>query len=83
MGNIQGGFNGAIYCWLVELEKEMLGNNGRLPDTVYHQIDGGSENANWETLGFGELLVAKGLTKKVVITRLPVGHTHEVRLIFP
>jgi hypothetical protein len=24
-----------------------------------------------------ELLVAKGLCKRVVVTRLPVGHTHE------
>jgi hypothetical protein len=24
-----------------------------------------------------ELVIARGLTKKIVITRLPVGHTHE------
>jgi hypothetical protein len=28
-------------------------------------------------LGICELLVARRLTKKVVLTRLPVGHTHE------
>jgi hypothetical protein len=44
------------------------------------QIDGGSENANASTLALAEYLVYRRLTRKVVITRLPPGHTHEVRL---
>jgi len=77
-GNIEGKFNLSAYCWLMELEKEYDANESRLQDVIYHQTDGGSENANWETLALAELLIIKGLTKKVVITRLPVGHTHEV-----
>jgi hypothetical protein len=41
------------------------------------QIDGGSENTAKTMLGICELLVAKGLTKKIILSRLPVGHTHE------
>jgi hypothetical protein len=70
--------NLAIYCWLDCLERQFLAKN-RLPDTIYHQIDGGSENTSKATLAMAELLVAKGLTRKVVLTRLPPGHTHEVR----
>ena len=48
-----------------------------LPETVYHQFDGGSENANASTVCIAELLVHRGLCRRVVLTRLPVGHTHE------
>jgi hypothetical protein len=96
--------NIAIHSWLYALEKEME-EHGKLQDTVYHQIDGGNENANLITIAIAELLVHRGLTKKVstttlglflipviylifphtshtiplqvVLTRLPVGHTHE------
>jgi hypothetical protein len=50
---------------------------GRLPDTLYWQIDGGGENANATVIAYAELIVIKNLCKKIVITRLPVGHTHE------
>ena len=74
--NIKTGTNVAIHSWLAVLENQ-LQSNGKLPDTIYHQIDGGSENANLATIAVAELLVYRGLTKKVVLTRLPVGHTHE------
>ena len=47
------------------------------PDVVYYQVDGGSENATKAVLGIAELIVARGLCKRIVVTRLPVGHTHE------
>ncbi len=40
-------------------------------------MDGGSENANKYIMCICELLVSMNVTKKIVITRLPVGHTHE------
>ena len=49
----------------------------RLPDTIYYQIDGGSENTAKCVIAMCELLVARRLTKKIVLTRLLVGHTHE------
>jgi len=74
--NLKGTCNTAIHCWLMTLEAEYI-DKGKLPDTIYHQIDGGSENIAKTVLAVSELLVAKRLTKKVVLTRLPVGHTHE------
>ena len=47
------------------------------PDIFYHQIDGGPENSNQFLLAMCELLVALKLVRKIVLTRLPVGHTHE------
>jgi hypothetical protein len=73
---VKKGFNVAAYAWLSELEKEYKANGGSLPSTIYHQVDGGSENATAATIALAELLVHRGLTKKIVITRLPVGHTH-------
>ena len=75
--NLKGGSNSAIHCWLLSLEKEYKSNKNKLPSTLYHQIDGGSENTAKATLAVAELLVARRLTKRVVISRLPVGHTHE------
>ena len=49
---------------------------GKVPDTFFYQVDGGSENANLLTLGMCELIVALGITKRIVLTRLLVGHTH-------
>ena len=66
--NVKPGSNLAIYVWLSQLEALMQGNGGKLPDTVYLQIDGGAENANFSLLAIAELLVAKKLTRKVIIT---------------
>jgi hypothetical protein len=49
---------------------------GKLPDTIYYQIDGGSENTAKAVLYICELLIIRRVTKKIVITRLIVGHTH-------
>jgi hypothetical protein len=81
--NLSAGSNLANYCWLhsleIEYKKNMAATHNAigLPDTLYHQIDGGSENTAKATLALCELLVAKRLTRKVVLSRLPVGHTHE------
>ena len=76
-GNCGKGSNVAIYTWLRELEKVYDENEKRLPDTLHFQIDGGSENANSTFIALAELLIHRGLTKKIVLTRLPPGHTHE------
>jgi hypothetical protein len=75
--NIGGGANLAIHTWLLSLEAYYEAHDHRLPPVLYHQIDGGPENANTEFYGICALLVASGLVDRVVLTRLPVGHTHE------
>jgi hypothetical protein len=42
-----------------------------------YKVDGGSENTAKAALAISELLVARRLTRKIVLTRLMVGHTHE------
>jgi len=43
----------------------------------FGKVDGGSENTAKAALAICELLVARRLTRRVVLTRLLVGHTHE------
>ena len=74
--NIRTGANLAIHTFLCTLE-DTLKEEGCLPDTIFLQIDGGSENTAKCVLGVCELLVARRVTKKLVLSRLIVGHTHE------
>ena len=64
---------------MCELEDRAHKNGGELPETIYHQIDGGSENACNAWLAIAELIIAQRLTnvQKIFLTRLCVGHTHE------
>ena len=66
-----------IFCLLRELERWRDNNNGNYPQIWYIQVDGGSENANKYVLAALEFLVIKRVVQKIIITRLPVGHTHE------
>lgn len=75
--NIKGGSNLAAHSWLLSLERRYKENGNKLPDTIYHQIDGGPENATHLAHALCELMVSKRLTKKIVLSRLMVGHTHE------
>ena len=65
-----------IHALLLALE-EVKRDEGKLPDTIYYQIDGGPENTAKCVLAMCELIVARRLTKKIIISRLPVGHTRE------
>ena len=73
---VKDDFNLAAHCLLLSLE-DRIQRKGRLPDTIFIRIDGGSENANKYLLALCEWIVAAGLTKKITLSRLPVGHTHE------
>lgn len=80
-GSVKSGADLVITCILTQLEKRIQ-KFGRLPPTVYIQIDGASENCNQYVLAICELLVASKLTEHVFLSRLPVGHTHEGDLEF-
>jgi len=73
--NLSNTANIQIHTLLLSLE-DVYNKEGRLPYTCYFQIDGGSENTAKVVLIICELIVAKGLTKRIVLTRLMVGHTH-------
>jgi hypothetical protein len=78
--NYNTGANHAIECLLQILqqlselyeEKKM-----KWPDTLYLQLNGGSENKNRYTLAICHLLLSAGLFKKTKLGFLYVGHTHE------
>ena len=72
---ISNGMNVQIHSFLHTLEY-IIETEGKLPDVVYYQIDGGSENVAKVVLVICELIISQGLTKKLVLTRLLVGHTH-------
>lgn len=73
---LPGNRNLAIHCFLMQLERR-IDRDGRLPKTIYYQVDGGSENANKTVLAVCEMLIAMGLTERIEYCRLMVGHTHE------
>lgn len=75
--NIKKGGNLTIYCFLRQLEAWRERHDGKFPEQIYFQVDGGSENANKYVLAFLEYLVSRRITRKVVYSRLPTGHTHE------
>lgn len=70
-----------IFCLLNELERWYHEHNCLFPETWYIQVDGGSENANKYVLACLEYLVTKRMVRKIYLTRLPVGHTHEVSIL--
>jgi len=74
---IHKGANLTSYIILDQIDKFRERNEGRLPENIYIQLDGGGENANETLLGLLELLVAKNVAKMILFSRLPVGHTHE------
>ena len=64
--NVANGANLQIHTFLESLEKVMEEEHD-LPDTLFIQIDGGSENTAKAVLGICELLVAKGIFVCVIM----------------
>ncbi len=74
--NVSKGTNVTIYCILRQLESFHI-RHGCYPETLYLQVDGGSENANHYLLALLELFAVKRCCREVYYTRLHAGHTHE------
>lgn len=73
--NVINNANMQIHSLLMSLERvyeQRKKADKAFPATIYYQIDGGSENTAKAVYAMCELLVAKGLTKTIVISRLPV-----------
>jgi len=70
----------ALTVIVAEIMKRMqhcLDKDIPFPTTLFLQVDGGSENASKAFYGFMEYLVREKVFKRIEVTRLPVGHTHE------
>jgi hypothetical protein len=75
-GNVTKSANLTAHIILCEIEDFMKDNNNIPPEEIYIQIDGGAENSNKLIVIVCELLVVKRLARLIVLSRLPVGHTH-------
>ena len=76
MNTVGKSANLTCFCILRSIEMFYEKHN-RFPETIYIQIDGGSENANATVLALCELLVIKRFGRVIHLTRLPPGHTHD------
>lgn len=75
--NIKHGTNIVIEC-LHHVFVDYWKNRGYIPSVIYLQMDNTSkQNKNKYMLGFLACLVAWGVCRQVVLSFLPVGHTHE------
>ncbi len=69
----------AIHCMLLQIERRLSRDaelNRKSPDTLFSQMDGGSENYNKTTLAIYVLLVACGVFKTIICCRMSRGHGH-------
>jgi hypothetical protein len=87
--NMRNDGNEGIHCFLLHLanrleESHVDEEKKFLPQTLYIQSDGGGQFNNKTTLAILAFIVARrvGGIKKIVFSRLPVGHTHDVFYIF-
>jgi hypothetical protein len=67
---VSKGANLTIYC-ILDCIESFYKRHYYYPETLYLQVDGGSENANKFLLGILELLVIKRVCKDCWFTRLP------------
>jgi len=69
--NVPNGGNLGVHTFLLGLERIFLKEKA-LPSTIYHQIDGGSENTSKVFIAICELLVVRRLCTKLVLTRYEI-----------
>jgi hypothetical protein len=74
--NVYSAANMQMHTLLLALEDAYRTKDG-IPPIVFIQIDGGPENISKAMIAMCELLVARGICKRIILSRLMVGHTHE------
>lgn len=76
LDHISLGANATIYTLLCALEEE-YNSSSCLPKTLYVQIDGGSENANYAVLAWMEILIYINVgIVEIWVSRMRTGHNH-------
>jgi hypothetical protein len=79
--HVVSGFNLNCHVILSEIFRRMkhCHDNGIMfPTELFIQVDGGSESTAKAMFGLCEYLIDEGIFRRVELSRLPVGHTHEV-----
>ena len=74
--SVRSGVSYMIHCVHSEI-KRCIDAKLPLPEKIYLQIDGASDNTGYAVMAALEHLVAAGLCTVIEVWRLPVGHTHE------
>ena len=75
--SVASGVSYMIHCVHLEI-KRCIDAGMKLPDKIYLQIDGASDNPAYAMYAALEHLIGQGLCSVIEVWRLPVGHTHEV-----
>ena len=74
--HISLGANTTIHTLLCAIEEEYIAN-GSIQKTIFIQIDGGSENANYALLAWMEILIYLDIgIEEIWVIRMRVGHNH-------
>ena len=78
---IKAGGNFAVHALARTIEhlrvrRQEQGHTG-LPPTLYLQLDNASDNKNTNVMAFCDYLVTTGVFRKIKVSFLLVGHTHE------
>lgn len=71
--SVPKGANQTIYCILHQIEIWRDSHQGRYPEEIFIQVDGGGENANQWVLGMLELLATKRIVKTVSSSFFSLG----------
>ena len=75
--NLKQGHNVTIQALHEVLRSRAVQGHG-IPDTIYLQLDNTTKQCKGRFLtGFCAYLILRRVTKRIVISMLPVGHTHE------
>lgn len=74
--NVVHNTNLSIRCLFKTLQA-VRDSEGCILDVLYYQIDGGSENTADHVFAGCVLLISKQLTKKVVVSLMPVENAHD------
>ena len=77
--NLSNTANLQMTCLLLTLNW-VIEQDGRLPDTIFYQIDGGAENIKDVVYAFCEMLVVSGLTKCVVVRAVELNFMQFITL---
>ena len=73
---VQSGSSLTIDCLQRNLD-DWIEEKRKYPKKIYWQVDGAGDNANKIMLAYCEYLVSVTPIEEIVLSRLPVGHTHE------
>lgn len=78
LDNVRHGSNATLESLMATLRRIVAEHGGRLPATLFIQLDNTTgSNKNQFVMTFMGYLIHREVFKKILVSFLPVGHTHE------